>query len=1151
MKHQVLAITGCIAATASASSIANTLPENLLGLNLGEISTNSFINKPFKGVIPLSFTSYSNAKNLNVRLASQSIFNQIGAEKHPVLNSLNFQVTKQDGQPVILISSDQPIQLPFLNFILEIQGPEGVVYQDYTVLLDPESKQAPSLKKPEVYASVSNLSLKTEPKKKQKYKIKSGDTLSTIAKSQKLKNVSLTRMSQGIYKKNPRAFIRGDINKIKKGATLNLPTKADINRFEVASKEAKTQSNATTKKISKKINQDNDVQLVNAADQNTYTVVQGDTLSKITRKFANKDNSFTKLMNAIYVSNPDAFVRKNKSVIRKGVELQIPLMVEIKSDQNNSKDDGKNTITQSLEESQNISASSNDEISIDVEKTQKIADGYKVKQGDNLSSITKKIGHKNVPFAKMLKAIYQENPKAFVDNDISQLLVGAVISIPSLDKANQDNMNASELVKTKIGAEVVDTVSKDVPATELIKRIRELRKELKQSKTILSGMQKSLTEKETLLQKKNIQLDTLINNNVPNDQTVGTDKTLPSVELVDVDSIEGSLVKVSQVNTTFDQNNDLIEFSSIQEFVGVNYAYLTLASLFGLLLISYRRNNNANIYSDLDNFGSNYIPLPDDDKYVLRERNINYHDPKMDEEFSYGISEPDAIDKDIHDEIVKDPALTEVIDDLSEHNPESFESELSGDQVIVEINDNLESTNDSLLNSLDTEIVIDPLLTEATDDLSSIENNISLEPELINIDQVLVESNDDLENAEDYSLLDSSDMSNLDTEIIIDPLLTATDSLPIVEDNLASLDPDYTKIDQVLVETNEILESMEDNALLSSSDFETEALIDPALTDNLIIDNNVLDLELELTGDDQIEENDLLESNESYSLLNFSDKEGELETDFFSGPLLTETAENLLVTDTNPTSPESDLNTIEQVLAETNEYLENVESHSLLNSFEQNINNHDSMDEEINYGSSESSNRDLDLHSDIIIDPLLTDVSTEIQIDTISPESETLIDDLVSETNYIVENSEVNSLLHSFNQDIELHPNYNETIENLDVIENNTSTLNELVDEQKNQQIEQCDDLITEFYNGLGVDENIAGKEEWDNIEKVCDNYIDQYKETDTIINEDGLLVEGVADFNHMMTDLLESLDRADNNLKKTIADENLTHLLKDIEDNS
>ena len=137
MKKKALVLAVCMALGTPAISMAKSLPSDLLGLSLGEIQSKSFLNEPFKGIIPILFTDIEASKSLNIRLAPHSIFLKMGAEKLPVLNNLKFEVSVRANKPVILISSVRPIQMPFLNFILEIEGPQGNIYQDYTTLLDP------------------------------------------------------------------------------------------------------------------------------------------------------------------------------------------------------------------------------------------------------------------------------------------------------------------------------------------------------------------------------------------------------------------------------------------------------------------------------------------------------------------------------------------------------------------------------------------------------------------------------------------------------------------------------------------------------------------------------------------------------------------------------------------------------------------------------------------------------------------------------------------------------------------------------------------------------------------------------------------------------------------------------------------------------
>lgn len=754
MKKKVLALAGCIAATASTTSIANILPESPVGLNLGEISSSSFLNQPFKGVIPFLFTSSENSKQLNVRLAPESIFDEIGAEKHPILNSLNFQITQQNNKPVVLISSNQPIQLPFLNFVLEIQGPNGVVYQDYTVLLDPESKQVTT---PEAYyidfnqsevikavdfqatesikqtAAISSeelleingalllASLSSQPQtvstQSLKYRVKTGDSLSKIAQKQSNNNASVKTMSSLIFQKNPSAFVNGNVNKIKKGALLILPTASEVNGFELA----RTNNNNVTTKP-KIIEVATDV-INTQSDQSTYTVVKGDSLSKITKKFVSEDISFTIMMSAIQSNNPEAFVDNNKNIIKAGAELTIPFFVketpvsvkEIPVDSPLM----VNKVTANLPEKNEAKSA----------KSSKADQYLVVEEGDTLSYIAKSIGskdeYKTVPFATMLKAVYSHNPNAFVDGNMTKLAVGAVIKPPPLSDLGISIMPAKKVsVETtttiiKKSSDNVETtamvpvvsITKAAAPNDLIKRIRELRKELKQTKDSLSEMKDNLNNKEILLQQKNDQLDTLKTTLTKLDESIDpelmaiaaasvkkvmsttkpTDAIKPILAETKLTEKSGyspkSKAEIAKLkhdlllrqgkadqqinkitalqNKTLSTNTSLLTEanpglfkkypeSRIIKFTQTNFAYLTVALLLSLLLVRYRRELYQYTYSAINYEQPTYYPVPNVGDYELKETNINYYDAKMDED---ALASDDSIDDSIDEEIVKTKVL--------------------------------------------------------------------------------------------------------------------------------------------------------------------------------------------------------------------------------------------------------------------------------------------------------------------------------------------------------------------------------------------------------------------------------------------------------------------------------------------------------------
>ena len=106
-------------------------------VGLGEISTYSALNQPLNAQIEMVSTSPDEVGGITVKLAPESVFEQVGITRSPVLNHLRFKPAVVNGTPVIKVSSDRPIQEPFVNFIVEVSWPKGKLLREYTVLLDP------------------------------------------------------------------------------------------------------------------------------------------------------------------------------------------------------------------------------------------------------------------------------------------------------------------------------------------------------------------------------------------------------------------------------------------------------------------------------------------------------------------------------------------------------------------------------------------------------------------------------------------------------------------------------------------------------------------------------------------------------------------------------------------------------------------------------------------------------------------------------------------------------------------------------------------------------------------------------------------------------------------------------------------------------
>lgn len=768
MKQKALVLSGCIAATTPSVSIADVLPDNLIGLNLGEIQAGSFLNQPFKGVIPFLFTSYENTKALEVRLAPDEIFNQIGAERHPVLNSLNFQITSQDDKPVILISSSRPINLPFLNFVLEINGPKGAIYQDYTVLLDPETRQQ-NLVETE-YLDVNPLSKEIiEPtiavsNRSLKYRVKAGDSLSKIAKKKNYA-ASWKTVSRLIFQKNPNAFIGGNKNKLKKGVVLTLPTESEVSGFEIARQNRKTVSEKLANNAVEAI----DTSVSKESERNnsgTYEVKKGDSLSKITKKFLNKDLSFTKLMNAIYSENPNAFIKNNKNKIKAGVKINIPSVessIQIAEETDIQEKQYQNSVTKNIIKKEvNTPIAQVSKTPVESHKTEKElkANQYKIKKGDRLANLAIDLGYSSIPFPKMMKAIYTYNPNAFLGGNIAKLKEGAVITIPSLNYVKNGYSHSNKAIRSKkvitqkpvLKTERVSPNFTGPSNRDLVKRIRELRKQLSDAKFNLSALKRNLNNKELLLKQKNIQLDLLnatlikLNGNIDPDLILASAKKVSDVkpnlfhkasristyqpkskaELANLKQellerkkqTDEALQKIQTARANFVQSfqpsDKLLDDKSLVAEVTSslfkskeNTAYTIALLLLGLLLIRYRRQLYSYTYSKISYDHPNYYPAPKIGQYDLKERNISFQGPKIDE---------DAKDYDLlnnypktkTEETKTHQAETEIL----EKEIEEVSNELKINSILVETSEDFFAINDESKEEVEFKDIMSDLLEQ-------------------------------------------------------------------------------------------------------------------------------------------------------------------------------------------------------------------------------------------------------------------------------------------------------------------------------------------------------------------------------------------------------------------------------------------------------
>jgi pilus assembly protein FimV len=220
---------------------AALLPGGSFALGLGKIETHSYLNAPLDAEIALVAADDVDLSDYRLRIIRDTDKRQAYSGNLFALESLrfNFHQSEKD-KPVIRVTSKRTVREPFVTFTLELTGPKVRIQRDYTVLLDPKpyirkasAKSAPATRRPRPQKPKP---IKTAPKVQQESfnadvygPVRGGETLSQIAqRTRPSSGVSTHQMTQALFRHNPQAFINGNINLLRKGARLAIPSREQI-----------------------------------------------------------------------------------------------------------------------------------------------------------------------------------------------------------------------------------------------------------------------------------------------------------------------------------------------------------------------------------------------------------------------------------------------------------------------------------------------------------------------------------------------------------------------------------------------------------------------------------------------------------------------------------------------------------------------------------------------------------------------------------------------------------------------------------------------------------------------------------------------------------------------------------------------------------
>lgn len=225
---------------------------------LGKLSIQSALGQPLRAEIELLSVSKDELASINAKLASHESFRLARIDRPEALNNLRMSVDQRaNGQPVVRLTSTSAINDPFLDVLIELSWSSGRIIREYTVLLDPpgQGKQASeSVSLPTEATRVPVAPKATETPKAAPVEptvitpkpapaklavdrygpVKSGETLRAIAGQLKPAKLSVEQMMVALYQDNKASFFDGNMNNLKKGAVLNVPSEDSVASIERA-----------------------------------------------------------------------------------------------------------------------------------------------------------------------------------------------------------------------------------------------------------------------------------------------------------------------------------------------------------------------------------------------------------------------------------------------------------------------------------------------------------------------------------------------------------------------------------------------------------------------------------------------------------------------------------------------------------------------------------------------------------------------------------------------------------------------------------------------------------------------------------------------------------------------------------------------------
>ena len=229
-----------------------------LALGLGKLTVESALGQPLSARIELTSVTKEDLDSLRARIADPSLYRQNNLTYQATLSRARISLEGAGGQPYLKVTSPVSVQEPFLDLLVELDWSSGRVVREYTFLLDPpgmpmagateavtppraatsartgaaRAQRAPAPTSSTTTAAPATAAPTTPATAGgsaggEQYTVRRGDTLQKIANQYKPADATLDQMLAALFNRNHAAFEGDNMNRLRAGAILDIPSAVD------------------------------------------------------------------------------------------------------------------------------------------------------------------------------------------------------------------------------------------------------------------------------------------------------------------------------------------------------------------------------------------------------------------------------------------------------------------------------------------------------------------------------------------------------------------------------------------------------------------------------------------------------------------------------------------------------------------------------------------------------------------------------------------------------------------------------------------------------------------------------------------------------------------------------------------------------------